>query len=159
MKQLFSYLACLLLSIAVRAGDGPIPAPTATSVVHAAKITNAGAVRFQFRHINAANEHKDSVLIIFDRFDRTGAGVIFQVFAADSANSITIPAVPAGKYYVTIQCLGLHHDRLEKLVSIKAKKNEKVRIDLQASEAFSRDNVVIPAYRPKFSDMSILKSK
>src|ERR1700748_3190069 len=105
MKQLFTYLACLLLSIAVRAGDGPIPAPTATSVVHAAKITNAGAVRFQFRHINAADEHKDSVLIIFDRFDRTGAGVIFQVFAADSANSITIPAVPAGKYYVTIQCL------------------------------------------------------
>jgi hypothetical protein len=159
MKQLPFYLACLVFSLAVRAADGPVPAPATTTIARTAKVVNQGAVRFQFNQIASSLEHKDSVLIIFDRFDHTGAGIIFQVFAADSSNGITIPEVPAGKYYVTIQCLGMHRDRLEKLVSIKAKKNEKVRIELQAAEAFSKDEVVIPAYRPKFADLSILKSK
>jgi hypothetical protein len=159
MKQLTSYLACLLFSVAVHAAVGPVPAPAAATTARAAKVVNQGAVRFQFNQIASSIEHKDSVLIIFDRFDHTGAGIILQVFAADSSNGITIPEVPAGKYYVTIQCLGMHHDRLEKLVTIKAKKNEKVRIELEAAEAFSKDGVVIPAYRPKFADLSILKSK
>jgi hypothetical protein len=54
--------------------------------------------------------------------------------------------------------MGLHHDRVEKLVTIKSQKNEKVRIQLTASEEFSKDKVVIPTYRPDFSDLDI-KSK
>jgi hypothetical protein len=159
MKQLIFYLTCLLLTMAARAAEGPVPAPTAVGVTHSAKSVNAGAVRFQFNRISSCQEQKDSVLIIFDRFDHTGAGVIFKVFAVDNENSISIPEVAAGKYFVTIQCLGLHHDRLEKLISIKSNKNEKVRIDLKDSEVFSKDNVVIPVYHPKFSDLAILKSK
>jgi len=159
MKQLTTYLACLLFSVAVRAaGEGPLPAPAASNSAKATKMVNAGAVRFEFSHF-AAQDHKDSVLIIFDRFDHTGAGVIYQVYAANNDNSITIPEIPAGKYYVTIQCLGLHHDRLEKTISIKKQKNEKVKIELEASEEFSKDNVKIPVYRPNFSDLAILKSK
>jgi hypothetical protein len=158
MKQLIFNLCFLLLSVAVFAGDGPIPAPAAGNAAKTAKVINAGAVRFQFNNISNA-DHKDSVLIIFDRFDHTGAGVIYQVFAADETNGIDVTAVPAGKYYVTIQCLGLHHDRLEKVVSIKKQKNEKVHIDLEASEAFSKDNVVIPASRFNLADLAILKSK
>ncbi len=160
MKQLITYLTCLFFSVAVRAaGDGPTPVPAASNSVKATKMVNAGAVRFEFNNNISAQDHKDSVLIIFDRFDHTGAGVIYQVYAASNDNSITIPEIPAGKYYVTIQCLGLHHDRLEKTISIKKQKNEKVKIELEASEVFSKDNVKIPAYRPNFSDLSILKSK
>ena len=158
MKQLFFNLCFLFFSVAVFAGDGPIPAPSATNAARTAKMVNAGAVRFQFNNISNA-DHKDSVLIIFDRFDHTGAGVIYQVFAADETNGIDVTAVPAGKYYVTIQCMGLHHDRLEKVVSIKKQKNEKVHIDLEASEAFSKDNVVIPATHFNLADLAILKSK
>jgi hypothetical protein len=158
MKRLFSFVAFLTLSIAALANEGPVPAPTATVSVKATKVVNAGAVRFQFSNINADLQHKDSVLIIFDRFDHTGAGVIYRVFGADNENGIDISEIPAGKYYVTIQCLGLHHDRLEKVVSIKKQKNEKVHIDLSVSEAFSKDNVVIPVYHPKLSDLSILSS-
>jgi hypothetical protein len=159
MKHFIFYLTCLLLSTVVHATGGSPTASTGLGVAHAATPVSAGAVCFQFNRISSCQEHKDSVLIIFDRFDHTGAGVIFKVFTADSANCINIPEVPAGKYFVTIQCLGLHHDRLDKLVSIKSNKNEKVRIDLKVSEAFSKDNVVIPTYCPKFADLAILKSK
>lgn len=158
MKQFISFLALSLLSVAAFATDGPMPAPAAVNSGSSAKVINAGAVRFQFSNINV-QDHKDSVLVIFDKFDHTGAGVIFQVFAADNENGINISQVPAGKYYVTIQCMGLHHDRIEKTITIKKQKNEKVNFELEASEVFSKDNVKIPVYHTSLSELSILKSK
>jgi len=155
MKHLIFNLLTLLLVGVAYANPDPAPA-TKSSGAAATKVDlNAGAVRFQLSNIHAS----DSVLIIFDRYDRTGAGVVYQVFATDSSDGITIPAVPAGKYYVTIQCKGVSHDLIEKLVTIKARKNEKVRIELQAAEVFSKDGVVIPAFKPSFSDLAILRSK
>jgi hypothetical protein len=151
MKQIYFYLATLLLSLAVHAEGSPR--------AKARKMTAAGTVQFRLNNPIAADEHKDSVLIIFDRCDHTGAGVIYQVFYEDKDHNITIPVVPAGKYYVTIQCLGMHRDRLEKIVKIKSKKSEKVKILLQDSEEFSKDKVVIPAYTPDFSDLAIVKMK
>lgn len=157
-KQFTLYLFSLLLVAAAQATPGPLPAGTAASAATEKKLVKAGTVRFQFRN-TGNSDRPDSVLIIFDKYNRTGAGVVYQVFATDSTNGVTIPAIPAGKYYVTIQCKGLHRDRVEKLVTIKAEKHGKVRIELEASEAFSKNDVVIPAYHPGFSDMAILKSK
>ena len=165
MKQIYLYLAGLLLAVTVHAEKGFSPEPgknaqAATASSKASAVAaNQGTVQFHFTNITPVNDQRDSVLIIFDRYDRTGAGVIYQVFAADKDNSITLPAVPAGKYYVTIQCLGLHHDRVEKLVTIKSKKSENVRISLADSEVFSKEKVVIPAYRPDFANLAVLKSK
>jgi hypothetical protein len=159
MKQFTLYLASLLFCAAAYAGRGPVPTPTGSAVTESKALANAGAVRFQFNNIIAGADHQDSVLIIFDRYDHTGAGVVYQMFAPDAEQGITLPAVPAGKYYVTIVCKGVHHDRMETLVTIKSKKSEKVRIKLEDSEVFSKDNVKIPVYRPSFADMTILKSK
>ncbi len=158
-KQLTLYLFSLLLVAAVKAAPGPLPIGNSSAVVaETKKADKAGAIRFQFNNSGSA-DHQDSVLIIFDRYNHTGAGIVYQVFATDSTHGITIPAVPAGKYYVIIQCKGLHHDRVEKLVTIKAKKHGKMHIELEASERIAKENIVIPAYRPGFSDMAILKSK
>jgi hypothetical protein len=156
MKQFTLYLLGLLCSIAAQANPGPKPA-NASAALESKALANTGAIRFQFNQIAAGIEHKDSVLIIFDRCDRTGAGIVYQVYAADSAKGITIPEVPAGKYFVTIQCLGLHRDRMEKKVVIKSKKNEKVNLALTDSEEFSKENVVIPAYRTDLNHMTVLK--
>ena len=156
MKQLISLVALTLIAIAGFANDGKINASTSTTV--STKVMNAGTVRFQFSNLNA-QDHTDSVLVIFDRFDHTGAGVIYQVYAADQQNGIDISAVPAGKYYVTIQCMGLHHDLVEKTITIKKQKSEKVNVALSASELFSKDNVVIPVTHNKLTDLSILNSK
>ena len=155
MNRIIFTLLTLLLVGAAYANPDPTPT-TAKATVTAAKVNlNAGAVRFQFSNARA----KDSVLIIFDKYNRTGAGVVYQVFATDSTAGITIPEIPAGKYYVTIQCKGVSRDRIEKLVTIKARKHEKVRVELQAAEVFSKDGVVIPAFNPSFSDLAILRSK
>jgi hypothetical protein len=171
MKQIYLYLACLLLVAAVHAEKGPRPEPGKNAAETSATAKNAaaalkqslaakqGTVQFHFSDVTVADEHKDSVLIIFDRYNHTGAGVIYQVFAADKDHCITIPDVPAGKYYVTIQCLGMHRDRVEKLITIKSKKNEKVRINLEEVEAFSKDKVVIPTYHPNFTEMAVLKTR
>jgi len=153
MKRLILNLLTLLLAGAAYANPDPAPATAAktASTVSA----NAGSVRFQF-----SNSHvKDSVLIIFDRHNRTGAGIVYQVFATDSSHGITIPAVPAGKYFVTIHCKGVSRDRIERLVTIRAKKHEKVGVELKAAEVFSKDEVVIPVFSPNFSDLAILRSK
>jgi hypothetical protein len=158
MKLLITFVALTIIAVAGYANDGKLPASAAANSAASSKVMNAGAVRFQFSNINA-QDRTDSVLVIFDRFDHTGAGVIYQVYAADQQNGIDISAIPAGKYYVTIQCMGLHHDRLEKTITIKKQKNEKVNIALATSELFSKDNVVIPQTHTKLSDLSILSSK
>ena len=159
MKQFTLYLVCLLFAASSQAADRPEPQPKPTSAQATKVAANQGQIQFQFNNVTASKEHKDSVLIIFDRTNHTGAGVIYQVYAADEAHCITIPAVPAGKYYVTIQCLGLHHDRMEKTVTIRSQKSEKVRINLEASEEFSKDKVVIPVYHPDFANLTVLKTK
>jgi hypothetical protein len=151
MKQIYLYVVCLLCTLAAHAEKTPR--------ANTKKIAAVGGVQFKLNNYATDNLHKDSALIIFDRADHTGAGVIYQVFYGDKDNNIDIPAVPAGKYYVTIQWLGMHHDRLEKIVHIKSKKSGKVKISLQDAEEFSKDKVVIPVYAPKFSDLAVLKMK
>ena len=158
MKQFIVYLLTLVVCIAAEANPGPVPGANSTKAAASSKaLINAGAVRFQFNKLVTTPEHTDSVLVIFDRFDHTGAGVIYQLYAADSEQGIDISDVPAGKYYVTIQFVGLHRDQIEKVITIKSKKNEKVRIGLDDTEVFSKDHVVIPAYRPDFSDLTVRK--
>ena len=55
--------------------------------------------------------------------------------------------------------MGLHHDRLEKTITIKKNKNAKVNIALSVSELFSKDRVVIPETHTNLADLSILNSK
>jgi len=155
MKHITLYLIALLFSAAAFADPGPAPVPAATKASSNKAVLNAGSVRFQF---NALATDQDSALVIFDRFDHTGAGVVYQMFAADSTNGISIENVPAGKYYVTVQFRGVHRDRMEMLVTVKAQKNGKVHIKLDDAEVFSKDNVKIPVYNPSFSDLAILKS-
>ncbi len=105
------------------------------------------------------NAHKDSVLIIFDRFDLTGAGVIYKVFYENENNCITIPDIPKGKYYVTVQCLGIHRDRVETVVRIKSQNTETLKINEADAEEFSKNKVIIPPFHPDFENLGILRAK
>jgi hypothetical protein len=158
MKQFILYLLTLAICTAAEAEPGPLPVVTNAKAAASTKaVANAGAVRFQFNKMVTAPAHTDSMLVIFDRYDHTGAGVIYQLYAADSQQGIDISAVPAGKYYVTIRFLGLHREQIEKVITIKSKKSEKVRIELDDTEIFAKDKVVIPAYRPDFSNLVVTR--
>jgi hypothetical protein len=151
LKRLYFHIAFMFLSLLAVAGKG-----------HGSdtnKMSNKGSVQVKFHNSLSKVTDRDSVLIIFDRWNRSGAGVVYQVFYENQDHSITIPAVPKGSYYVTIQCLGLHHDRLETQIRIKAKKNTTIKVYRKDSEEFSKDNVVIPAYRPDVTGLGIIKAK
>jgi hypothetical protein len=153
MNKIYLYLACLLLSLAAHADKGP-RSKTAGKIM-----VKEGAVKLRFNNLAPVEAHKDSVLIIFDRCDRTGAGVVYSVFSADSARSICIKGVPAGKYYVTIQGLGLHRDRTETIVRVKAQKSQQLFINLEDSEEFSKDSVIIPSSATDLAALSIVNMK
>jgi hypothetical protein len=160
MKQITFYIACLFFSFAAQAEKGPKAA--GSKMMSSTK----GSLQVKFHktiNVDKATDslelQNDSVLVIFDRCDHTGAGVVYQVFHYNADHSITIPAIPEGKYFVTIQCLGVHRDRLETIVKIKSQKSETLKINQENSEIFTKDNVVIPAYRPDFTNMGIVKTK
>jgi hypothetical protein len=151
MKQIYFLITCLLLMAAAHAEKSP----RAKSV----KIAAQGSVQMKFSNLAPASEHKDSVLIIFDRYNHTGAGVIYQVYSADQDQNIVIEGVPVGKYYVTIQGLGIHRDRQEMVVKVSEGKSGKLTISLKDSEEFVKEKVVIPAFTPNFEELAVLKSK
>lgn len=152
MKQIYLYLACLLLSLAAHADKGPRAKSGKVMV-------QEGSVQFRFNNLAPADAHKDSVLIIFDRWNRTGAGVVYKVFSADNDRNITIEGVPAGKYFVTIQGLGIHRDRTETIVTVKAQKNHQFSISLEDSEEFSKESVIIPSSGTDLASLSIVNMK
>jgi hypothetical protein len=156
MKHFTLYLIALLCGMGVQATPEPAPVASNTAVNPTATTVKTGEVRFQFTDF-VLSRRKDSVLIIFDRYDRTGAGIVFRVFKADLDNGVTVPEVPAGKYFVTVQCLGLHRDRMEKKVIVKCKKSHVVNLALEDTEEFSKDKVVIPPYRFDYAHMTVLK--
>lgn len=150
MKRPYLIVAALLLLAVAHAEKKPRSKDL--------KKSKSGNVQFDFNNLTPAQDHKDSVLIIFDRYNRTGAGVIYQVYTADKDQRIRIEGIPAGKYYVTVKGLGLHRDRVEKIVTIRADKDRRMSIILEDSEEFSKEKVVIPPFTPSFSEMAVLRS-
>ncbi len=118
-----------------------------------------GQAEFNFFENHFRITKKDSVLVIYDRYDRSGAGIIRKVFYPGKSQSILISDIPSGKYFVTIQCLGKHHDRFEKIIKIKTDKTACVSVKLSDFEEFSKDRVIIPSDHVDFSKLSIVKMK
>jgi hypothetical protein len=149
MKVGFVFLAFFTSSLLGQAKNEPL---------HAQKLQE-GQTEFTFYNNRFNLTRKDSVLVIYDRYDRSGAGVIRKVFYPGKKQSILVDEIPAGKYFVTIQCLGKHHDRFEKVLRIKSGKTSTIPVNLSLCEEYSKEKVVIPNYPVDFSRLSILKMK
>jgi hypothetical protein len=61
--------------------------------------------------------YSDSVLIIFDRYDHAGAGIVKKVYQPVNG-AIIVPKVPAGRYYIDIFCLGIHQEVFSELTFV-----------------------------------------
>lgn len=108
---------------------------------------------------SADYKHADSVLVILDKFDHSGAGVVKKKFYPGADHSFTVTGVPEGKYYATIQCLGVHHDYIEKVVRVVRDKNNTLKIKLEETEDFSKELVSIPTEKVDFSRLSVTRNK
>ena len=100
-----SLLLASLFSIA--ANDTPALKEKSTSSI----ITNkAAGFNYTFHIDNTVNKNNtvDSVLVILDKFDHSGAGIVTKVFYPGANNQIVIEGLPAGKYYAEIYVLGFY---------------------------------------------------
>jgi hypothetical protein len=112
-------------------------------------------IRLQSR--DAKNPRVDSVLVIFDRFDRTGAGVVKKVYHPIN-NVITIPQVPAGRYFISIYCLGIHRENFNDITFINKRHRNNLRYKLQKSEEYI-PGTFIPVFHIDFTNLAITNVK
>lgn len=85
----------------------------------------------------------DSVYIIFDRYDLTGAGVIKSVFyPAD--NRIVIEKVPRGKYFVDIYSIGVDRQIVTRIRRIGKKRSNTLEVPFKTYETYIPGTAIIP---------------
>jgi len=107
---------------------------------------------------NCSNQpsYIDSVYLVFDRYDRSGAGVIRQIFYP--IDNVIKVVVPKGKYYVNIVCLGIYNrEYFDRIITAKSKKESKILLRLQASALFTPGLVSIPQEKIDFANLSITR--
>lgn len=104
-----------------------------------------------------SNPRVDSVLVIFDRYDHTGAGIVKSVYYPKN-NQFTIPKVPEGRYYISIYCLGLYTDVFNDLMFINKRHSNNLRYKLGASDEFV-PGTFLPAIEIDFTNLAITNIK
>ena len=99
----------------------------------------------------------DSVLVIFDRFDRTGAGIVKRIYHPTD-NQFTIFKVPEGKYYISIHCLGFYRDSFNDLMFVSKRHSNDLRYKLKRSDEY-RPGTYLPDMEVDFTNLAITNIK
>ena len=109
---------------------------------------------------NKANDQAqvDSVYLIFDRYDLSGAGLVKKVFLPVD-NTIRIEKLPKGKYYVEVYCLGNYPGHFNKLIMAHPKARSRHSFRLRKQEFYPVGMAYIPPQKVDFSHLSVTKSK
>lgn len=96
----------------------------------------------------------DSVFIIFDRYDLTGAGIVKQVFYP-SNNRVVILNVPRGKYYVDVFCMGLPGQNYSRIRTIRKRRTNALKIPVKTVEPYIPGTAVIPPSSIDFTNLIV----
>lgn len=150
MKTIYFYIASFLLLLSLDTLGRPNPFADTNKV-------KKGVVQIRCKMNNTRVAAKDSVLIIFDRWNRTDPGTVYKIFYWDRDGQIILPPIPVGKYYVTLQCLGRHRDRFETTIRIHHKKERTLMVRPEDGEIFSQASGPIPASPVDFSNLAIFR--
>jgi len=112
-------------------------------------VTNkAAGFNYTFHIDNTVNKNNtvDSVLVILDKFDHSGAGIVTKMFYPNVNNQIVIEDLPAGKYYAEIYVMGLYKKHFSSIINtVKSVKKNKVKLQLDYKDVFTPGQVNIPA--------------
>lgn len=106
---------------------------------------------------NPNNPRVDSVLVIFDRFDHTGAGIVKKIYYPTN-NQFTITSVPEGRYYISIYCLGFYRDTFNDLMFVNKRHSNNLRYKLGPLEEFI-PGTFIPPIEIDFTNLAITNIK
>lgn len=100
----------------------------------------------------------DSVLVIFDRYDHSGAGVIKKKFFPVN-NQIVIVKVPPARYYIEISCLSAHREQFKELIFVNNRHSNVFTYRVNKSSTFTPGLATIPVEPIDFSKLEILKQQ
>ena len=128
-----------------------------TATAQSKRLPDSVNVLIRLHPRNAQNPSVDSVLVIFDRFDRTGAGIIKRIYHPTD-NQFTISNVPEGKYYISIYCLGFYRDTFNDLMFISKRHSNNLRYKLQRSDEFV-PGTFLPDMEVDFTNLAITNIK
>jgi hypothetical protein len=95
----------------------------------------------------------DSVYLIFDRYDRTGAGVVKKVYYP--VNNKLELAVPKGKYFIDVFCLGNCNKHFNRILKAKRNKGIMLRLKTEESSLYTPGLASIPIEKIDFTNLSI----
>ena len=121
---------------------------TATVTAQNKKRSDSTQVVIYLENTLNKNAPVDSVLIIFDRYNLTGAGTVRKVYYPVN-NTLIIPDVPEGKFFITVICLGIYHQQFSAISYVYDQRKNKnhFRFHLKPAEAFNPVTVKIPAQK------------
>ncbi|MDF2192547.1 hypothetical protein [Paraflavitalea sp. CAU 1676] len=100
----------------------------------------------------------DSVLVIFDRYDHSGAGIIKRIYHPVN-NEIVIPKVPPARYYIEVAFLGVNQDRFNELTYVNNRRSNIFTYRIRKGGTFTPGLVIIPLDPINFNKLKILEPR
>ncbi len=110
-------------------------------------------VNYTLKLDNTTNQNKtvDSVLVVLDKFNLSGAGIVTKVFYPDPTNQIVIEDLEAGRYYADIYVLGMYQKHFSSVLHVRkstAKKGTTIRLEFK--DFYTPGKAAIPPENTKF---------
>ena len=130
--------------------------------VKAQKKKNTDSVRVTLRFNNHVNNNLplDSVYVILDRWDLSGAGMVKKMYQPKD-NVIVLDKVPRGKYYIDVFCLGIYQQTFSEVswVYNNRKNGNTFSFRMKESEVYSDSTVRIPPQRIDWMKLTVLNNR
>ena len=128
-----------------------------TATAQSNRLTDSVNVMIRLHPRDVKNPLVDSVLVIFDRFDRTGAGIVKHIYYPTD-NQFTVFKVPEGKYYISIYCMGFYRDTFNDLMFISKRHSNNLRYKLKRNDEFM-PGTYLPDMEVDFTNLAITNIK
>lgn len=124
---------------------------------HKKAARDSAAVIITFNNNSNQNQPVDSVLVIFDKCDLSGAGIVRQVFYPVN-NKIAV-VIPKGKYFVDVYCLkGRQKEHFGTILQTKQDRDNQLLFKLKESAFFTPGMVKLPEEKIDLANLSITRS-
>jgi hypothetical protein len=107
---------------------------------------------------NRANSQAqvDSVYLVFDRWDLTGAGLVKKIYYPEK-NTIKLEKLPKGRYYIEVICLGNYPGHFNKEIMAHPRASSRFSFKLKRQEYYLVGTAYIPSQRIDFSNLSVTR--
>ena len=103
-----------------------------------------------------AQAQVDSVYLIFDRWDLSGAGLVKKVYYPEK-NTIKLDNLPKGRYYIEVFCLGNYPGHFNREIMAHPRGGKKFSFKLKRQEFYLVGTAVIPHEKVDFSKLTVTK--